>query len=399
MRPIGLRFLVCVLLSCFTTMAIAETTATEQILLRPGYQHIIDLPHVSRISIGNPGVVEAQVLSKNGGILVVGKSAGSTDLVIWTEGTRQLRSIEVADAGLTLLEKVGHLVSGYPDVSFRDSGSIIFINGIVYGPDEKKSFDEFAKQNPGVVARIEVAKKTRPILSYELKFIELARGEAARLGVKWPDAIPIQVAVGLGGSEGKTGTITSEMSARVDLLLADGRARIVANPRLVCESGEKARFLAGGEIPIVLITPETRTVEWKNYGIILEIEPRAESSGLISSRIVAEISSIDHGSGTSEIPGFLTRKVSTFFSTRPGETILLSGLVRNESAKDISRLPLLGQIPIIGELFKSRSFRENQTELALFITPSEVQSEVSELSQWEERSIADGKATKFRLLD
>jgi pilus assembly protein CpaC len=109
---------------------------------------------------------------------------------------------------------------------------------------------------------------------------------------------------------------------------------------------------------------------------------------------------VDHGSGTSEVPGFLTRRVSTLFSTPPGETVMLSGLVKSEMAKDIAKVPFLGQIPVIGELFKSRSFRENRTELAIFITPVEVPGDaVHEAANWERKAEEEKAGLRFRLMD
>ncbi len=122
--------------------------------------------------------------------------------------------------------------------------------------------------------------------------------------------------------------------------------------------------------------------------------------GKVRTKVEAEVSSVDHSSGTSDVPGFLTRRVSTYFSTSPGETVMLSGLVKNEMAKDIAKVPLLGQIPVLGELFKSRSFRENQSELAIFITPKEVSADASpESAEWDRRSAAEKEGMRFRLLD
>jgi pilus assembly protein CpaC len=125
-----------------------------------------------------------------------------------------------------------------------------------------------------------------------------------------------------------------------------------------------------------------------------------DEGGRVRTHIIAEVSTVDHGSGSSNVPGFLTRRVSTHFSTPPGETVMLSGLVKSEMAKDVARVPLLGQIPVIGELFKSRNFRENQSELAIFVTPVEVSATATgEAMEWEEKSRREKEAMRFRLLD
>jgi len=203
-----------------------------------------------------------------------------------------------------------------------------------------------------------------------------------------------------GTAENTSFRVVSDFEARLDLLMADGRAKILANPKLVCESGGNADFLAGGEIPIVIVTPETRTVEWKTYGIILKLHPQMDQGNRIRTQITAEISTVDHGSGGSDVPGFLTRRVTTNFSTPPGGTVMLSGLVKSEMAKDVAKIPLLGQIPVLGELFKSRSFRENQSELAIFITPTEVKdSSNNEVAAWQAKAAKERDGMRFRLID
>ncbi|MDD5763384.1 MAG: type II and III secretion system protein, partial [bacterium] len=219
-------------------------------------------------------------------------------------------------------------------------------------------------------------------------------------GIRWPDAIPANGTLSVGTGNPGTFSVGTDFEARLNLLMANGKARILSNPRLACESGGEAQFLAGGEIPIVIITPETRTVEWKTYGIILKIHPVMTEGGKIRTQVNAEVSAVDHGSGTSEVPGFLTRRVSTLFSTPPGETVMLSGLVKSDMAKDVAKVPLLGQIPVIGELFKSRSFRENRTELAIFITPAVVSGDAApEAANWERKAEQEREHLRFRLLD
>jgi pilus assembly protein CpaC len=194
--------------------------------------------------------------------------------------------------------------------------------------------------------------------------------------------------------------VASDFETRLNLLLADGRARILANAQIVCESGESASFLAGGEIPIVIVTPETRTVEWKTYGIVLKLQPKMDAGDIVRTNITAEISTVDHGSGSSQVPGFLTRRVTTHFSGPSGSTVMLSGLIKSEIAKDIAKVPLLGQIPILGELFKSRGFRENQSELAIFITPAEVKGDATgEAASWDAKARKEKESMRFRIIE
>ena len=380
--------------------SIATGHCAETLRLRPGFQHVIGRQGVSRISIGDPDVLEAQPLPRGEGILVVGKKEGETDLLLWEKGLRTDFHVEVRRPSGSGAGDARSFAAAFPGLSVLEAGSSVIISGPVPSVRDRSLLEEYARSRPGVHLRLTVPEERRTLLLYDLKILEISRGETAQLGVRWPDGISVKGSFSAGSEGGSALSVGADFDIRLNLLLADGRARILSNPRLACESGQEAHFLAGGEIPIVIVTPETRTVEWKTYGIILRIRPAMDEGGRVRTNIVAEVSTVDHGSGSADVPGFLTRRVSTHFSTLPGETVMLSGLVKSEMAKDVARVPLLGQIPVIGELFKSRNFRENQSELAIFVTPVEISaSATGEAHEWEEKSRREKEAMRFRLLD
>lgn len=371
----------------------------ESISLRPGFQKILEVPSVTRLSVGNPEVIEASPLPRGEGIIVVGKKEGDTDLVAWAHGKMTEWQIRVREKRPALADEARAFVAGFPGLAVREAGESVVISGTVPSRKDRELLENFARGRSNVHLRVDLTEEKRALLAYDLKIIEISRGETSRLGVQWPDTIAVNGTYARDHGAGVL-SLDSGFEARLNLLLADGRARILANPRLVCESGADASFLAGGEIPIVIATPETRTVEWKTYGIILKIQPKMDTGDRIRTHITAEISSVDHSGGTGNGPGFLTRRVTTFFSTPPGETVLLSGLVRSEMAKDVSKLPLLGQVPVLGELFKSRSFRENRSELAIFITPREIRGgSRAEMESWDAKADQAKSDMRYRLLD
>jgi pilus assembly protein CpaC len=389
-------FLFCVLWeSIFPPASFGET-----IRLRQGFQHIIEFQDARRVSIGNPEIIEARPLPHNDGILVVGKKEGETDLVLWRNNDKREWIVHVVGETNPLAEETRNLAAIFPGLSVTQVGSSIMITGTVPTTRDRKFLETFARTRHGIHLRISLPEEKKTLLSYDLKMIEISRGATTHLGVRWPDSFPAKGAWSYGSRENTSFGIASEFEARLNILMADGRAKILANPKLVCESGEKAEFLAGGEIPIVIITPETRSVEWKTYGIILRLEPIMDHDHRIRTQLTAEISTVDHGSGGSDVPGFLTRRVTTNFSTTAGETVMLSGLVKNEMAKDVTKVPLLGQIPVLGELFKSRSFRENKTELAIFITPKEIREDgKSEVAAWQTKESQEQERMRFRIID
>jgi pilus assembly protein CpaC len=380
----------------------AESTAgtTDTIRILPGFQRILDHSGVSRLSVGNPEIIEAQPLPRGEGILVVGKKEGDTDLVLWEKGARTELRVEVRSRKNSFADDARAFAKAFPGLDVVEAGGSVLISGPVATARDKAVLEEYARAHPGVHLRLALPEEKRTLLLYDLKIIEIGRGETAQLGVRWPDALTAKGSFAAGSGKAGALSVGADFDARLNLLLADGKARILSNPRLACESGKEAQFLAGGEIPIVIITPETRTVEWKTYGIILKIQPSMAEGGNIRTQVNAEVSTVDHGSGTSDVPGFLTRRVSTHFSTPPGETVMLSGLVKSEMAKDVAKVPLLGQIPVIGELFKSRSFRENRTELAIFITARKISGDAAgDAAEWERRMEKEKENLRFRLLD
>ncbi|MBW6503398.1 pilus assembly protein N-terminal domain-containing protein [bacterium] len=388
-------------LSLLLTFASGSASmASETIRIRQGFQKILERHGVSRLSVGNPEIIEAQPLPRNGGILVVGKMEGETDLVLWEKGSRTEWHVEVGSGKRSVAEDARAFAGAFPGLTAVEAGVSVIISGPVSSSQDKTVLEAYARSHPGVHLRLSLPEEKKTLLLYDLKIIEIGRGETAQLGIRWPDALPAKGTLAAGTGNAGTISVGTDFEARLNLLMANGKARILSNPRLACESGGEAQFLAGGEIPIVINTPETRTVEWKTYGIILKIHPSMTEGGKIRTQVDAEVSAVDHGSGTSEVPGFLTRRVSTLFSTPPGETVMLSGLVKSEMAKDIAKVPLLGQIPVIGELFKSRSFRENRTELAIFITPVEVPGDaVHEAANWERKAEEEKARLRFRLMD
>jgi pilus assembly protein CpaC len=223
----------------------------------------------------------------------------------------------------------------------------------------------------------------RMILS-EVQFVEIRRNSRDRYGIKYPTDINGSLSVVTNFSRDlfpgnfleatSKGAASSGSEYAIGFQSNDGYGRLLAQPKLVCASGEKAEFLAGGEVPIPLITQNQFTVEYKPYGVILNLRPTADRNGNIQTEIEAEASEIDTSvavsfGGSSAIPGFRTRKVKTNVTVRHGATIVLSGVFSHDEQKAVSKLPGLGHIPILGELFKSRAFDSTKRELVIFVTP------------------------------
>jgi pilus assembly protein CpaC len=295
--------------------------------------------------------------------------------------------------------------AGLKNVQANVVGASIFLEGSVESQQDLQKAELITKALGERVENLLTVGIKRMILS-EVQFVEIRRNARDRYGVKYPTDIT--------GTVSATAEITRQLFsgaalqgvARVGIIGAadfavgfqtnDGYGRLLAQPKLVCASGEKAEFLAGGEVPIPLITNNQFTVEYKPYGVILNIRPTADRNGNIQTEIEAESSELDTSvavsvGGSATVPGFRTRKVKTNVTVRHGETIVLSGVFSHDEQKSVSKIPGLGHIPIIGELFKSRGFDSTKRELVIFVTPRIVNPDSDKV-----RTIIEDVKTRYK---
>jgi pilus assembly protein CpaC len=295
--------------------------------------------------------------------------------------------------------------AGLKNVQANVVGSTIFLEGSVESQQDLQKAELITKAIGEKVENLLVVGIKRMILS-EVQFVEIRRQETNRYGIKYPlditgtasslvtiskDLFPGNFAQGSMGANG-----LGSSSFAIGFQNNDGYGRLLAQPKLVCASGEKAEFLAGGEVPIPLITNNQFAVEFKPYGVILKLRPTADRNGNIQTEIEAEVSEVDVSVAvaigpSASIPGFRVRKVKTNVTVRHGETIVLSGVFANDEQKSVSKIPGLGHIPIIGELFKNRAFDTNKRELVIFVTPRIVNPDSDRI-----RTIIDDVKSRYK---
>ncbi len=165
-----------------------------------------------------------------------------------------------------------------------------------------------------------------------------------------------------------------DVASALDLAEADGLVTTLAEPNLTALSGETASFLAGGEVPIPISQAlGTVSVEYKQYGVSLAFTPTVLADGRISMRVRPEVSELSTAGAVTlngfSIPGFTTRRAETTIELGSGQAFMIGGLMRNTHTNQIDKAPFLGDVPILGALFRSNSFRRNETELVIVVTP------------------------------
>ncbi len=273
-------------------------------------------------------------------------------------------------------------------------GSRLFVEGTVDSQEELTKVESVLSSYGEEVKNLVTIGGKRMVL-VEIDFVEVKKAGTDHIGIKWPFDLTGNLAGSISYEKPLApsgdaqsffkGVLNFQSEFSLGLLLQSGYARVLAQPRLVCASGQKAEFLAGGEVPIVTITANTAQVEYKKYGVVLEVAPKADRRGNIQMEVMTEVSDLDRSAGVVaggvDIPGFVVDRSKTSVAVRNGETIVLANLFHAVQQKDVSKVPLLGHIPILGELFKSRAFNNKQSELCVFVTPSIVNPEAPKVTK------------------
>lgn len=378
----------------FSNQVVAEEEYVDTINIIQGQTRLMPYPGVNRVSIGHPDVANAQPTGPDE-ILLTGLKAGVTDLRIWTSRTQKRYLLKVIDnSWVQILEVANIVLADVEGVNAREENGIIFIEGrilreqdIVIINDMKNKLSKEVSSGTVVFNVITPKVSLQAMILLDVQVVEVRRDDLMKVGVEWSgsaigpfyemegefngvlDFDKYYSFFGFGREQGTSNPAT-EFNSTINLLQTNGIARVLAQPKLVTKSGSKAEFLAGGEIPIPINGRDGEiTVEFKQVGVILDFEPVADPDGFISTKINVEVSAVDESVTVRDIPGFTSRKTNMEMNVQTGQTMVISGMLQAEDSKAISKVPGLGSIPIIGELFKSRSFQESTTELVIFVTP------------------------------
>lgn len=399
------KIIVTVLLS----LAFLSANATDSLTMFVGEIKILEVGNIDRVAVGNSGLLSTSMLD-NGQLLLLAEKEGESTVHIWyRDGAESDLKVQiVTNDHARVLYELRALLSDLGDVQVKQVGERIFITGSVLTTDEpllstiKTSYPQLIdltrKFDPPQSALIIPSQK---MIYMNVKITEFNTTKLTELGINWADFINGPSAglladgvrneqfnvrstadllpnisalagqpTGIGSPLGFFG-IASEITSRINLLAQTGDAVILAEPKLSARSGGQAEFLAGGEIPVVSAAGLGSTnVEYKEFGIKLNIEPVVDSQNSILAKVGTEVSAVDQSNAVDGIPAFITRRTSTDISMHDGETLVLSGLVDRDLGKSVDKFPLLGDIPILGALFRSTRWNNNLTELVIFVTPT-----------------------------
>jgi pilus assembly protein CpaC len=375
----------------------AAGNPVEQINITAGRSTVVTTDFdITRIAVTNPAIADAVVVRPRE-VLVDGKSSGTVSLIVWGGDTRKHYDV-VVDAGVSLLQQNFQDLFRGEDVNVAVTENSVILSGSVSNNDVMLRAAEIARaafpkssivnmlQLPGgspsnqVMLQVRFAEVNRnAFLQAGLNLFAAHDSFAARsttqqfAGPQFDNTSPnlLEFTDYLNLFFFHRG---SGIGAVLKALQGQGKLQSLAEPNLIAYNGQEASFLAGGEIPIPVVQGLTGniTIVYKEFGVRLNFTPTI-AGDVIRLKLRPEVSSLDYQNGIVisgfRIPALLSRRAETDVELRDGQSFAIAGLMNNISQADNQAIPVLSKLPIIGNLFKSRADKAEQTELMVLITP------------------------------
>jgi pilus assembly protein CpaC len=393
LRLVGLALVLTALLPGAAWAQRVVTQAERVISVSRGASALLINPvPLSRFSVGDPAIAEATVLSPTE-VLINGKGLGTTTLLIWdNSGQVRVNSVEVTADAPGLQRFLKQLMPD-EDIQVTASGNTVTVSGTVKDPNSVARALDMAKATGATVIDNLVAPPAVQVL-VRVRFAEINRTALRDWSTRFATLNPHKLSdkgdySGTSdptvGSDAITFLLNSgnaNLQAFIAAATQKGDLRTLAEPNLMTLPGKEAYFLAGGEFPYPSVQGGTSSgavsIVFKEFGIRLRFTPNIARNGAIRLKVLPEVSSLDFANGLTiqgfQIPSLRTRRAETEVELREGQYLAIAGLMDNETTRNLTKIPFLGDIPILGELFKSRGIRDRRTELLVVVTPELVQA-------------------------
>jgi pilus assembly protein CpaC len=350
------------------------------------------------VFVANPEIADVQASGDGSSIFLFGKAPGSTSVIALSSGNQPLATYRVTvTPPISGLNQ--RLATELPDnrVSVESTPTALILSGEVASPGQAQHAVEIAKTYLGkdqtVVNRMSISAGTQ--VNLRVRVAEVSRTVTKELGFNWESlfnigAFTLGIATGrdaitAAGTilRGPNGSATlpfgyhdknADINVVIDALATDGLISVLAEPNLVALSGEAASFLAGGEFPIPVAQRDNDiTIEFKKFGVSLDFVPTVLSGNRINMKVRPEVSELtDQGAieiNGLRIPALSVRRAETTVELGSGQSFAIAGLLQNTSRTNVDKVPGLGDVPVLGTLFRSSRFQRNETELVIVITP------------------------------
>lgn len=351
------------------------------------------------VSVADPAIADVQVLAPDL-ISIQGTAVGQTSITAYGNGNDEiLNGTITVSHNISRLKALIKRVMPDANVQFDSVDGALIISGEVDSPLESENIRRLAtpfltSQTETLVNMLNVRSSNQVML--RVRVAEVSRSELKRFGINLNAALfsggqfafglvngrditpgnngVLPRVTGVGAATAALNSGDADISSVIDALAEDNMIKLLAEPNLTTSSGKAANFLAGGEFPVPVPADEGQvTIEWRQYGVGLQFTPEIVSANKISLHVLPEVSELSE-IGSVDVQGFTipsitTRRAETTVELGSGESFAVAGLLRHNTGNNISKFPWLGDVPIIGTLFRSREYQNNQSELVIIVTP------------------------------
>ncbi|VWC64121.1 membrane protein [Burkholderia lata] len=395
------KTLIAFAIAIFTMTFASFATASSTIELAVGAQRQISASRtLQRVAVGDPAIADVLIMKGNrsGSVLLTAKAPGATNVMLWERGHDEptVWNVEVVDAAAqAVLDGSTPRVNAY--------GGTAVLQGSSASLEAHARAAAVGKNMSGkgaVIDRSTVPGKS--VVQVDVRVVEFSRSVLKQVGFNFfkqsngfsfgsfsPGGVQSYSGGSGPGTAGYVPTLGSPVAsafnlvvnaaghgifADLSLLEANNLARVLAEPTLVALSGQSASFLAGGEIPVP--SPQglgSTAIQWKQYGVGLSLMPTVLSPNRIALKVAPESSQLDFVNSVTisgvAVPGITTRRADTTVELGDGESFVIGGLIDRQTMSNVSKVPLLGDLPIIGTFFKNMNYQQNDKELLIIVTP------------------------------
>lgn len=273
----------------------------------------------------------------------------------------KLHPLERAKAESTVRQRIKS--AGLAGIEVKSAGNSIILHGDADSQADKELAEELARQvMRDARSQIRVPFERGARLRFRAKILEVLKNSGSSMGLQWSEGVPSAIQISSGFAKANLA-----LEAALRMMEKKGQARLLSQPELLLNEKGVAELKVGGEIPVQMQTRNFSAIQWKPYGLLLKLELPGVARGLARARITVEITSLDPANGVDGVPALRVSRMDTQVDMEVGKAVLLSGLMENRESRNLKGIPLLGDIPVLGELFRSRDFQQNRSELVILI--------------------------------
>ncbi len=393
-RPWSAVVLAALVLVAARPLAAQQILSTPQqtlTLTRGGSILLVNPVNFERYAVGDPNVADAVVVSATE-LIINGRTVGATSLILWDrQGAPRMYQVQVTPDVAGLERYLQNLLPGEP-ITVNANGNVVALSGTLNDPGSVGRAVDAARATGAVVIDNLIAPPAVQVL-LQVRFAEINRSGSADFASALQTLNPQDLDGDAADYFGQTisdGIIRFFMSnpnaniqAVIQAAIAKGVFRSLAEPNLLTLPGREASFLAGGEFPYPSVqsggsNSNAVGITFKDFGVKLDFTPTLTRSGTIRLKVRPEVSSLDFANGLTtngfEVPLILTRRAETEVELAEGQYLVLAGMIDNETIESITKIPVLGDIPLLGAFFRSKNAQARQTELMVLITPKIVRA-------------------------